>query len=93
MNNNSKLSESQNIKYIIALFMPLLIFLAGYTHYYYVPNVQNIPLFREKNEFCFSLLSGGAEESCSFELQSACAAGKNIEIMANFISAGGGEKS
>jgi hypothetical protein len=63
------------------------------THYYYVPNTQNIPLFREKNEYRFSgTLAEGWESSCK-ELQAAYSATDHIGLMANFMSARGGDIS
>jgi len=36
---------------IALLFLPVLF--CSCSHYYYVPNSQNVPLFREKNEYRF----------------------------------------
>jgi hypothetical protein len=63
------------------------------THYYYVPNVQNVPLFREKNECCLSATYGIGDESRCVEVQAAYSITDNIGVMTNFISAKGGDVS
>jgi len=73
---------------IALLFLPVLF--CSCTHYYYVPNTQNVPLFREKNEYRISgTLAGGEESSCK-ELQAAYSVTDHIGIMANFMSVKGG---
>jgi len=67
--------------------------LSGCSHYYYVPNVQNVPLLKEKEEFHLSASLGGGEESVSTEIQAALALTDNIGIMANFMSVKGGNHS
>jgi hypothetical protein len=59
------------------------------THYYYVPNIQNVPLFREKDEFRISASYGGGDESNSFELQGAWSAGKHVGLTSSFLSSNG----
>lgn len=69
------------------------VFLCSCTHYYYVANIQNVPLFREKDEVH---LSGGyaiGDESQSIELQSAYSVSKHIGIMANYTHAWGGDQA
>jgi hypothetical protein len=76
---------------ILLLFFPVLF--SSCTHYYYVPNTQNVPLFRGKNEYRLSgSLAGGEESSCK-ELQAAYSVTDHIGIMANFMSAKGGNIS
>jgi hypothetical protein len=58
-----------------------------------VPNVQNVPLFREKNEYRISAFYGAGEESSCGEIQAAYSPTGSIGLMANFISAGGGSSS
>ena len=63
------------------------------SHYYYVPNVQNVPMFREKNEYRLSGTYGlGTETSC-LEVQGAYSVTGNFAIMTNFMSAKGIENS
>ena len=76
---------------LTALFSGVL--LCSCSHYYYVANIQNVPLFREKNEVH---LSGGyavGDESQSIEVQSAYSLSKQIGIMANYMHAWGGNVS
>ena len=73
---------------IALLFLPVLF--CSCSHYYYVPNSQNVPLFREKNEYRFSGTLAGVEESSSKELQAAYSVTDHIGVMANFMSAKGG---
>lgn len=76
---------------LIASFLAVL--LSSCSHYYYVANVQNVPLFREKNEFQFSGTYGGGDESTCIEAQTACSLTDNIGVMASFMSAKGGDLS
>lgn len=69
------------------------IFNCGCTHYYYVPNVQNVPLLTESKDLRISGSFGGWDESKCIELQTAYAAGKNFGIMADFMTAWGGKVS
>ena len=68
----------------------LSIITAGCTHYYYVANIQNVPLFREKNELHLSGSLGSGENSFSTEVQAAYSFPSNIGIMTNFMTARGG---
>jgi hypothetical protein len=76
-------------KQMIALFFLPFLF-CSCSHYYYVPNTQNVPLFREKNEYRFSGSLAGGEESSSKELQAAYSVTDHIGVMANFMSSKGG---
>jgi hypothetical protein len=71
-------------------FGGLLFIISDCTHYYYVPNVQNVPLFKEKNEVRLTLAAGEGEFQWG-EIQAAYSVGKNIGIMANCHSATGNE--
>jgi hypothetical protein len=73
---------------IALLFLPVLF--CSCTHYYYVPNTQNVPLFREKNEYRFSGTFAVGEESYCKEFQAAYSVTDHIGFMANFMSAKGG---
>jgi hypothetical protein len=71
----------------------LAVMFCSCSHYYYVPNVQNVPLFREKNEYRLSGTYGlGTETSC-LELQGAYSVTGNFGVMTNFMSAKGIENS
>ena len=80
------------MKKLTASFFLAVIF-CSCSHYYYVPNVQNVPLFREKNEYRFSGTYGlGTETSC-LEVQGAYSVTGNFGVMTNFMSAKGIENS
>jgi hypothetical protein len=67
----------------------LAVIFCSCSHYYYVPNVQNVPLFREKNEYRLSGTYGlGTETSC-LEVQGAYSVTGNFGVMTNFMSAKG----
>jgi len=80
----------KNLK-ILILFPAILI--CSCTHYYYVANVQNVPLFREKNEYHFSGSYGVGMYSNCFELQASYSLPYNIGLMANYMNAKGGDVS
>jgi hypothetical protein len=72
------------IKKILTLLTAGLLF--GCTHYYYVPNVQNVPLFKQNNEYRLSIISGFGESSFSKEIQAAYSVTNHFGVMANIIS-------
>lgn len=71
----------------------LSVLLSSCSHYYYVPNVQNVPLFREKNEYRISGSYGFGDESSCAEVQAAYSVSDKIGIMTDFMSAKGGTVS
>jgi hypothetical protein len=80
------------MKKLTTIFSLAVIF-CSCSHYYYVPNVQNVPLFREKNEYRLSGTYGlGTETSC-LEVQGAYSVTGNFGVMTNFMSAKGIENS
>jgi hypothetical protein len=81
------------MKKLTTTYLFLSVLLCSCSHYYYVPNVQNVPLFREKNEYRLSGTFGGGDESVCIEVQAAYSVTDNIGIMANFMSAKGGDVS
>jgi hypothetical protein len=54
-----------------------------------VANTQNVPLFREKNEYRISGSVGTGTESASAEIQAAYSVTRNFAVMTNFMSAKG----
>lgn len=80
-------------KQTILLIFILALTLNSCTHYYYIPNAQNVPLFREKNEFQGTLTIGGGDEVSTAEVQAAYSITDNLAVMTNFMSAKAGEKS
>ncbi len=81
------------IKLILPGVLISVILSGSCTHYYHVPNIQNVPLLKEKNEIHFSGSYGGGDESNCIEIQGAYAATEKLGLMANFMSARGGGKS
>jgi hypothetical protein len=61
-------------------------------HYYYAPNSNNVPLFKEKNEArvqaAYTALDGAGENITGFEMQTAYAFSKQFAAQLNFLSAG-----
>ncbi len=76
---------------LVLLFSAFMV--CSCTHYYYVPNAQNVPLFKEKNEYRLSANYGLGDESSCAEIQAAYSPTSNIGITANFISAQGQDRS
>jgi hypothetical protein len=77
----------------ITAMLFLIVLLSSCSHYYYVANVENVPLFKEKNEFRLSGIYGEGDETRCLEIQTAYSVTDNIGVMANFMSASGGEIS
>lgn len=77
----------------VILFLLISFLFSSCTHYYYVPNVQNVPLFREKNEFRIAAHYGGGDESVAGEVQAAYAITDKMGVAANYIHASGGHDS
>jgi hypothetical protein len=71
----------------------LTVIFCSCSHYYYVPNVQNVPLFREKNEYRLSGSYGLGTETGCLEFQGAYSLTGNLGVMTNFMSAKGVENS
>ena len=76
---------------ITILFYSVL--LCSCSHYYYVSNVQNVPLFREKNEYRISGIYAVGDETTCAEVQAAYSVTGKIGIMADFMTAKGGKVS
>jgi len=62
-------------------------------HYYYAPNSNNVPLFKEKNEgriqasYASTATGGNTKDANGFELQSAYAVGNHTALQFNLFSA------
>jgi hypothetical protein len=76
---------------LILIFLAVL--LSSCSHYYYVADIQNVPLFKEKNQYRLSGAFGFGDESKCIEVQTAYALSDKIGILANFMSAWGGDVS
>ena len=59
--------------------------LSGCSHYYYVANNQNVPLFREKNETNLSGSYGFVDYSQCIEIQAAHSLTNNIGITGSYM--------
>lgn len=79
------------------LFFILIIIITNTScvHYYYAPNSNNVPLFKEKNEAriqaqysSVGISSNGEDAIDGFEIQSAYAVGKHTALQLNFFHAG-----
>jgi hypothetical protein len=75
----------------VILILSALFLLSSCSRYYYVADTQNIPLFREKNEYRLSGAFGFGDESKAIEVQSAYSISDNIGVMANLMHAWGGD--
>lgn len=62
------------------------------SHYYYIPAAQNIPLFKEKNEFRGSVATGGGDETSTVDIQAAYSITNKFAVMSNFVTAKGNNK-
>ena len=78
---------------VIITFFIFAILISSCSHYYYIQNIQNVPLFKEKNELCATMALGGGDEVSTKEVQAAYSITKNIAVMADFMSASGGNVS
>jgi hypothetical protein len=70
-----------------------VVLLSSCSHYYYVADNQNVPLFKEKNQYRLSGVFGFGDESKCIEAQAAYAISDKIGVLANFMSAWGGDVS
>lgn len=58
------------------------------THYYYQPNANNVPLFKEKNEARIQLQASGGNYLSGFDAQTAYAVGKHTGLQLNYFHTG-----
>ena len=88
--------KTTTMKKSISVIVLFVIILTGCTHYYYAPNVQNVPLFTGKNEFRLSgqfgytvwdLIELGDQQTTCIDLQSAYSLTNNIGLMINYMTA------
>jgi hypothetical protein len=66
-----------------SLFLILFSLMISCTHYLYAPNMHNVPLFQQKEEFHLDLSGSMGNEFTAFEVQGAFSLTDNIGIMAN----------
>lgn len=77
---------------IISSNLLLMVVFNSCSHYYYMPNVQNVPIFRQKGESRMSIQSGSASEASTTELHAAYAITSRFAIMANYMFVKGGRQ-
>ena len=75
----------------IFLLILLALCLSSCTHYYYMPAVKNVPLFKEKNEYRLSGALATSQEIDAKEIQAAYSISNRFAIMANYMNANGGD--
>lgn len=61
-------------------------------HYYYKPNVSNVPLFLEKDEYRVAASVSGGEYIKTLEVQGAYSITNHLAVMSNFMYGYGGDK-
>ncbi len=61
----------------------LLFVIGSCTHYNYVPNMHNVPLFQQKEEFHVDLSGSMGNEFTAFEVQAGFSLGNNFAIIGN----------
>ncbi len=61
----------------------LLFVMSSCTHYNYVPNMHNVPLFQQKEEFHLDLSGSVGNEFSAFEVQTGFSLGNNFAIIGN----------
>jgi hypothetical protein len=76
-------------KILINLF--ILVSMSSCTHYYYMPATQNVPLFKEKDEYRASISLGTGDETTTADIQTAYAFNDKFALMTNFMLAWGGD--
>jgi len=81
------------MKIITTITLVLAALLCSCTHYYYVANVQNVPLFKEKNELRLSGAYAEGDESACIEAQAGYSITDKIGVFADFMSGKGGDVS
>ena len=79
-----------SIRFALAIsLITALLVLSGCTHYYYAPNMQNVPVFQQKGESRINLALSTGDEWSGFELQGAHAFTNRVGGVFNFVTGGG----
>ncbi len=79
--------------FFIVLWTSILLTCCTFPHYYYSPNVQNVPLFSEKNEFSANIAGSLGIVNPSFEIQAGYAFPAHIALTANYMTGGNDNSS
>lgn len=82
---------NRNNCFVIATVIGCIL-VSACNHYYYVPQAQNVPLFREKQEVSLHLASSIGTDVSTTDVQTAYALGNHVAILANAMYASGGNK-
>lgn len=78
----------------IFIHIVFLVAMTSCTHYYYIPQTQNVPLFREKNEYRATVSMGGGVEISTIDIQAAYSFTDKFALQTNLMFAnGGGDKN
>jgi hypothetical protein len=72
---------------VIAIWIVICLYGCSFPHYYYTPGIQNVPMFREKNEFS-GLVAGSFGTTACFELQGGYAFPRNVALLSGFMAGG-----
>ncbi|MDD2277731.1 MAG: hypothetical protein PHS05_01580 [Bacteroidales bacterium] len=80
-------------KQTILIALALVLALSSCSRSYYIPNVQNVPLFIEKDEFHATIASGGGSDISVIEVQAAYSITNILALMTSFMSGQGGDRS
>ena len=67
----------------ISYVLILLFIVSSCTHYNYVPNMHNVPLFQQKEEFHLDLSGSVGNEFSAFEVQAGFSLSDNFAIIGN----------
>lgn len=68
----------------------MLVVFSSCTHYYYIPAVKNVPLFKEKNEVRAMVAYGGGEYISATDVQAAYSITNHLAVSTNLMFAQGG---
>lgn len=77
---------------IACLALPVSFLLTGCSHYYYCPPMQNVPLFKEKNEVRAAGSLGGGDEISTYDFQAAYSCTDKFAVVLNYMGAWGGNR-
>lgn len=73
----------------LGITVTVIFSLSSCTHRYYMPNIQNVPLFKEKNEVRVMAALSTGEDVGAFEIQTAYSITNKFAVMGNFMAASG----
>jgi hypothetical protein len=76
--------------YFFLVFLPVSVLLSScsFPHFFYSPNVQNVPLFSESNEFSGYVAGSFGVVNTSLEIQAGYSLPAHLALTANFMTGG-----